>query len=102
MPEVRLDAADGAELAEMLQFLSQWLAHDPAAWPLPWKSWWATPAYGIQDLRSDLERLVFLLAEATASPSSTHDCDPGQPGLRRAWRASTSFVLALRAAGAAR
>ena len=30
MPEVRLDAADAAELAEMLQFLSQWLARDPA------------------------------------------------------------------------
>jgi hypothetical protein len=30
MPEVRLNAADAAELAEMLQFLNQWLACDPA------------------------------------------------------------------------
>ena len=29
MPEVKLDATDAAELAEMLQFLSQWLARDP-------------------------------------------------------------------------
>ena len=26
MPEVRLDVVDAAELAELLQFLSQWLA----------------------------------------------------------------------------
>ena len=30
MPEIRLDAADAAELAEMLQFLIGWLARDPA------------------------------------------------------------------------
>ena len=29
MPEVRLDASDAAELAEMLQFLAGWLARDP-------------------------------------------------------------------------
>jgi hypothetical protein len=28
MPEVRLDAVDAAELAELLQFLSRWLARD--------------------------------------------------------------------------
>jgi hypothetical protein len=30
MPEVRLDTSDAAELAEMLQFLTGWLARDPA------------------------------------------------------------------------
>ena len=30
MPEVKLNAADAAELAEMLQFLTSWLARDPA------------------------------------------------------------------------
>ncbi len=30
MPEAKLDAADAAELAEMLQFISEWLARDPA------------------------------------------------------------------------
>ena len=28
--QVRLDAGDAAELAEMLQFLTGWLARDPA------------------------------------------------------------------------
>ena len=30
MPEVRLDDADAAELTEMLQFLTGWLARDPS------------------------------------------------------------------------
>jgi hypothetical protein len=30
MPEVKRDATDAAELAEMLQFLSEWLTRDPA------------------------------------------------------------------------
>ena len=30
MPEIKLDAVDAAELAEILQFLSQWLAQDPS------------------------------------------------------------------------
>lgn len=30
MPDMKLDAADAAELAEILQFLSGWLARDPA------------------------------------------------------------------------
>jgi hypothetical protein len=29
LPEVKLDATDAAELAEILRFLSQWLARDP-------------------------------------------------------------------------
>ena len=29
MPELRLDAVDAAELAELLQFLASWLARDP-------------------------------------------------------------------------
>ena len=30
MPQIKLDVTDAAELAELLQFLSQWLARDPA------------------------------------------------------------------------
>ena len=30
MPQMKLDATDAAELAELLQFLSRWLARDPA------------------------------------------------------------------------
>jgi hypothetical protein len=44
MPRMSLDAVDAAELAELLQFLSQWLSRDPTA-----------------QLRQDLDRFTFLL-----------------------------------------
>lgn len=46
MPEVKLDATDAAELAEMLQFLTGWLARDPAASPYRSKNSWATRPMG--------------------------------------------------------
>jgi hypothetical protein len=61
MPEVKLDTADAAELAEMLQFLSEWLAHDPARLAAALAEFVGHPAYGITQLRGDLERFVFLL-----------------------------------------
>ena len=48
MPEVRLDAADAAELAEMLQFLSQWLARDPARLAASLEQFTGHPAYGMR------------------------------------------------------
>ena len=61
MPEVRLDAGDAAELAEMLQFLTGWLARDPARLAASLEQFVGHPAYGLPQLRSDLERFVFLL-----------------------------------------
>ena len=61
MPEVKLDAADAAKLAEMLQFLSQWLARDPARLAASMEEFTGHPAYGIRQLRDDLERFAFLL-----------------------------------------
>jgi len=61
MPEVKLDTADAAELAEMLQFLSEWLAHDPARLAASRAEFVGHPAYGLPQLRQDLERFVFLL-----------------------------------------
>jgi hypothetical protein len=61
MPEVRLDAADAAELAEMLQFLDSWLACDPGRLAASLEQFVGHPAYGIAQLRQDLERFVFLL-----------------------------------------
>ena len=61
MPEVKLDAVDAAELAEMLQFLSGWLACDPARLGASLERFVGHPAYGITQLRGDLERFVFLL-----------------------------------------
>ena len=60
MPEVRLDAADAAELAEMLQFLTGWLARDPARLAVSLEEFAGNPAYGITQLHQDLERFVFL------------------------------------------
>ena len=107
MPEVTLHAADAAELAEMLQFLSGWLARDPGRLAVSLEEFVGHPAYSIQDLRGDLERFAFLLGVMTASlcsASRRHNPaqPPGQPRIRRALPASTSFVLALRAAGAPR
>jgi hypothetical protein len=68
MPEVRLDVTDAAELAEMLQFLSQWLARDPARLAASLEQFVGHPAYGLQDLRADLERFVFLLGGSDGEP----------------------------------
>ena len=68
MPEVRLDVTDAAELAEMLQFLSQWLNRDPARLAASLEQFVGHPAYGPQDLRADLERFVFLLGGSDGEP----------------------------------
>ena len=61
MPDVKLDAVDAAELAEILQFLSQWLARDPTRLGPSLAQFVGHPAYGLGELRGDLERFVFLL-----------------------------------------
>ena len=68
MPEVKLDATDAAELAEMLQFLSQWLARDPARLAASLEQFVGHPAYGLPQLRGDLERFVFLLGGSDGEP----------------------------------
>jgi hypothetical protein len=61
MPEMKLDAVDAAEVAEILQFLSQWLARDPARLAASLEQFVGHPAYGMTQLRQDLERFAFLL-----------------------------------------
>jgi len=68
MPQVKLDAADAAELAEMLQFLSEWLTRDPARLAASLEEFVGHPAYGLAQLRSDLERFVFLLGGSDGEP----------------------------------
>ena len=70
MPEVRLDAADAAELAEMLQLLTGWLARDPDRPGGSLEQFAGHPAYGIQQLRDDLERFTFLLGGSDGEPLS--------------------------------
>ena len=61
MPDMRLDAGDAAELAEMLQFLSHWLARDPGRLGPSLETFVGHPAYGLAQLRGDLDRFTFLL-----------------------------------------
>ena len=61
MPEMKLDVVDAAELAELLQFLAQWLARDPGRLGASLEQFVGHPAYGLAHLREDLERFVFLL-----------------------------------------
>jgi hypothetical protein len=68
MAQVKLAAADAAELAEMLQFLSEWLTRDPARLAASLEEFVGHPAYGLDERRSDLERFVFLLGGSDGEP----------------------------------
>jgi hypothetical protein len=68
MPEVRLDTSDAAELAEMLQFFDGWLARDPARLAASLEQFVGNPAYGLAQLRDDLERFIFLLGGSDGEP----------------------------------
>lgn len=65
MPEVRLDAA---ELAEMLHFLTGWLARDADRLGESLEEFTGHPAYDIGHLRQDPERFVFLLGGSDGEP----------------------------------
>jgi len=56
MPELRLDVVDAAELAELLQFISGWLARDPDRLGISLEAFAGHPAYGTAQLRQDLIR----------------------------------------------
>jgi hypothetical protein len=68
MPRVTLDAADAAELAEMLQFLTDWLTHDPGRLTASLEDFTGNPAYGTGQLRGDLNRFIFLLGGSDGEP----------------------------------
>jgi hypothetical protein len=70
---MKLDVDDAAELAEMLQFLSQWLARDPARLGDSLTQFVGHPAYGLAQLRDDLSGSSSCSAATTASRSSAHD-----------------------------
>ena len=71
MPEVRLDAVDAAELAELLQFLSRWLARDRGA-SASLEKFVGHPAYHAAQLRQDLDRFTFLLGGDDGEPLFGH------------------------------
>ena len=61
MPELRLDTGDAAELAELLQFLAEWLTRDPGRLGASLEQFVGNPAYNLSELRQDLDRFTFLL-----------------------------------------
>lgn len=67
MPSTSPGSADAAELAEMLTFISEWLAHDPRL-ESSLTSFAGHPAYGISQLRDDLHRFAFLLGGNDGEP----------------------------------
>jgi hypothetical protein len=75
MPDMKLDAGDAAELAEMLQFLSGRLARDPGRLTASLEDFVGHPGYGIGQLRDDLERFVFLLGGSDGGPLFSHGDD---------------------------
>jgi hypothetical protein len=61
MPEMKLDVVDAAELAELLQFLSQWLARDRGCLGASLEEFVGHPACNVSQRRQDLDRFTFLL-----------------------------------------
>jgi hypothetical protein len=60
-PQLHLDLADAAELAEMLTFISQWLAGpDHAQLAASFGRFMDTGGYDLAGLRTDLARFTFL------------------------------------------
>jgi hypothetical protein len=56
-----LDTSDATELAELLQFLGDWLASEPDHLDASLTRFVGTHGYNLQTLRTDLDRFTFLL-----------------------------------------
>lgn len=65
---MNLDIVDAAELAELLQFLTGWIASDPARLAPSLLAFVGHPAYGLPQLRNDLDRFTFLLGGNDGEP----------------------------------
>jgi hypothetical protein len=81
MPSVTLDASDAAELAELLSFPGRWLARDPSRPGASLEQFVGNPGYGIQHLRDNLDRFIFLPGGSDGEQYLTGDHDhPGEGG----------------------
>jgi hypothetical protein len=70
MPLTTLDTGDAIELAELLQFLSGWLARDPGRLAHRWPATWATPPTAPLSCARTWTGSSSCSAAATASPCS--------------------------------
>lgn len=60
MPSMPIDTGDAIELAELLQFLRDWLESDREYFAASLARFVGSPAYGPGSLRDDLARFGFL------------------------------------------
>jgi hypothetical protein len=67
MAHLNLDLGDAVELAEMLQFLGDWLVSDPDL-DGSLTRFVGHPAYDLRQLRADLDRFTFLLGANDGEP----------------------------------
>jgi hypothetical protein len=75
-PQVHLDLAGAAELAEMLTFISQWLGStDHAQLAASFGRYMGTQGYDLAELRTDLARFTFLLGHDDGQQLFGHDED---------------------------
>ena len=76
MPGITLHPADAEELADILSFISDWLARDIGRLQPLLASFVGHPGYTTQHLRDDIDRFVFLLG---GDGQQFLTSDPGQP-----------------------
>jgi len=73
MPAMPLDVGDAIELAEVLQFLSDWLQSDRDNLTASLARFVGSPAYGPDSLRDDFARFRFLLGATDGEGVFTPD-----------------------------
>jgi hypothetical protein len=72
--QVHLDLADAAELAEMLTFISQWIAGpDHTQLAVSFGCFIGTDGYDLTELRTDLARFTFPLGHDDGEQFFGHD-----------------------------
>jgi len=72
-PEVSLDARDAAELAEMPEFLDEWLSSGGESLRESLTGFIGSDAYDISQLCTDLNRFAFLLGATDGEPLFGHE-----------------------------
>jgi hypothetical protein len=73
MPTTNLDISDAVELAELLQFLQDWLATDRAQLGESLNGFVGSRAYDLDTLRADLTKFTFLLGASDADGDGDGD-----------------------------